>query len=187
MYSIPSVIGGSAITLSDQSMAPFVLTRKKRQTSAAVARENFTTEHLIGLNAVEAGFTGDVKPVEHILQPMAICYGQILAEGIDGESFHDLYLASHPLEKQIPGIIFRLGYDTIDPLREETLFNLLCDALQIPKRTTENETECLWMVIVKLCFLDIRTFFCARPLSEQLIIASAINIQGLCQNLINQN
>ena len=79
IYAIPSAIGGSAITLSDQAMAPFVLTRKKKQTSAAVIRESFTTEHLIGLNVVKAGFIGDVKPLEHVLQTVAVCYGQILA------------------------------------------------------------------------------------------------------------
>jgi len=62
MYAIPSGVGSSGIALSDQCMAPFVLTRKKRQTSAGVTRESFTTEYLIGLTGVEVGFISEVNP-----------------------------------------------------------------------------------------------------------------------------
>jgi hypothetical protein len=164
------------------------LTRKKRQTSAGVTRESFATEHLIGLTGVEVGFISEVHLPQDVLQTMAAHYGQILDEGIDEESFRDLFFNANILEKQIPGILFRLGYDTINPFREETLFKLLCGALEISQNpTTENETECLWKVIIRLCLLDTRVFACSNHLAEQLIQTSARSIQSLCQNLITHN
>lgn len=96
-----------------------------------------------------------------------------------------MFLSANILEKQIPGVLFRLGYDTINPFPEETLFKLLCGTLEISQNpSTENETGCLWKVIVRLCLLDTRVFACSNPLAEQLIQTSARSIQSLCQDSI---
>jgi hypothetical protein len=191
MYAIPPSVTGAGIALSDSCMAPFFLTRKKRQTSVGFYQESFVSEDFMGFTAVEMGFVQAVTSLETIIRHLGSGVGSLHAQGIERESFRELYGYSSGAEQLLPSILYRLGYDTIGPFREHVLFDHLRKAFgatgaSIPLTGTEDDAMAFWEIVVRLCFLETSSFEGSDPLGQQLVRMSADRVQSLCKTLVSQ-
>ena len=191
MYAIPPSVSGAGITLSNSCMAPFFLTRKKRQTSVGFYQESFVSEDLMGFTAVEMGFVQKVVSLETVIRHLGSSVGSLYTQGIKEESFRELYGHSTVAEQLFPAILHRLDYDTIGPFREHVLFNRLRKAFEITGPSshltgTDTDIMAFWEIVVRLCFVETNSFECSDPLGQQLVQMSADRVQSLCKMLVIQ-
>ncbi|CAN9309948.1 unnamed protein product [Alternaria sp. RS040] len=191
MYAIPPSVSGAGIALSDSCMAPFFLTRKKRQASIGFYQGSFVSEDFMGFTAVEMGFVQEVTSLETFIQQLGSSVGSLHTQGIKADSFRELYGYSTTAEQLFPAILHRLGYDIISPFREHILFDRLRNAFGItgpPVSLTGTDTDAMafWEIVVRLCFVETSSFEGSDPLGQQLVQMSADRVQSLCKTLVSQ-
>ncbi len=157
-----------------------MLTRKKRQSSLEL-RECFFSSQWFGLTAVEVG---TVTLVSQLAEVISECQAarSMLVDAMSEEGWKgmiwDVYNEVSVEVRRFPEILFRLGYDIVDPLRNKSLLTILFGALDTTgfneSLLAEHPDCCFWFVILRLCFLeDFELETSQDPLTEQVLRGAA--------------
>ncbi|KAK0726910.1 hypothetical protein B0T26DRAFT_799051 [Lasiosphaeria miniovina] len=193
MYAIPPSIN-EGVLFSPQSMAPFVLTRKKRQKSADV-REPFFSNQLLGVLAVELGSVNGETNFDQLLRQIHSLEDSIsqFARGPNRRQnfLKECYTTASSIQRQFPSILFRLGYDIVGPLCEANLLRVLFRTLDRSGLNAslfeKNLDCCLWFVVIRLCFISSAEMeHIGDPEARQVVWISAQHLQALCHKLCSQ-
>ncbi|KAI0126591.1 hypothetical protein BJ170DRAFT_629282 [Xylariales sp. AK1849] len=195
MYAVPPSIQREGILFSSQHMAPFMLTKKKRQASGAEGRECFFSSNFIGLNVVEQGSITSCVSFGEVLRQLrtvkdSISHDYMTSGGRRG-FLKDCYLSSTLVVRGFTGILFRLAYDTISHFRDKNLLSLLFRTLDRWGLNTslldDNPECCFWYTVLSLCFIESRNVESIDDaFSREVVRRSAQNIQRLCEKLNSQ-
>lgn len=198
MYAIPSSVQGlGGVALSDGRMAPFFLSRKKRQFEVANFQEGFVSDRFVGFPAVDLGTVCRILSIEDLVRNMGDYLwrpsdGRIHSPGFRLSALRGLYHETTPVEKQLPHILFRLGYDTVRPWCERRSFRRLWRALRYQNENLnlwdeDGAAQAMWLLFVTLLFVDADSFINADPAQEQMLRTTASEFQGLLRSIIRQN
>ena len=190
MYAIPPSIT-DGLTFNPTSMAPFILTKKRRQASTEL-REPFFSTQFLGVMALELGsVTGD-DSFDEVLRRMQLLDDSVSQLGrAAGRRFNylkELYSNATALQRRFPDILFRLGYDTFAPLCDANqirlLFNAL-DASELNGGLLETDLDCcVWFVVLRLCFISQGEIdFIGNVAGRQVVRMSAAHVRDLCHSL----
>jgi hypothetical protein len=195
MYAIPPSIQSEGFIFSSQHMSPFMLTKKRRQTSVQ-ARECFFSNSFLGLAVLEQGTVTSATPLGEILQQLRLVLDSIshayMSSGGRQGYLKDCYRSSSTIVQAFPGLLYRLAYDAIDPFRDLNLLALLFRCFDRSNRNhglLETHPECcFWFTIITLCFIESRAVMeIADPFSREVVRRSAQNIQSTCEKLDSQS
>ncbi|KAK0755058.1 hypothetical protein B0T18DRAFT_400589 [Schizothecium vesticola] len=196
LYSIPPSVR-EGIVFSSQHMAPFVLTRKKRQPQLTMKlRESFFSTTLFGLTSIPLGKVNSELGLDDLLSQLRSLKTAIdqTARGISRrlDILRDHFTTADFIHRRFHGFLFRLGYDVIAPLCDPRLLTILFRALDrsgLNLSLLQTDMECcLWYTTIALCFISpSEVAMTEGPEVQALVRVSAESIQGLCSKLRRQN
>jgi len=197
LYCIPPG-APEGIVFSSQHMAPFILTKKKKQTHHVTVkfRESFFSSSIFGITAVSVGKVNNEHSLSSVLTQLRVLMATIdqtpRSSTCQRNYLKDSFSTTASVHRRFHNFLFRLGYDMITPISEQILLDPLFRALDRSGLNThllESDPECcLWYTILSLCFIthsqvaDIQS-----KEARKLVQASAQSIQHLCRKLSQQD